>query len=224
VIHSPQEVKKIYDNPYAQYSGLLADLRLDNNLSVNTVSILGHNLTPSTTIKIEANNTNNWTDPIISEDLCFSGNDKPILKFLSDNYIYKYWRFYFYGQANISIGRLWLGKYITITPSSLLDFTVTKKRNDIVDHGIGRQKYASIGINWKQFNLKFPSSDYFMIKQIEYLYDTVGNYKSIIFCNFDDLMNYELVHPTYCSINGDMSFDHDKRMKFSYELELEEEK
>lgn len=225
VIHSPEEVKRLYDNPDLEMSGTLADLRLDHDLQVNTAAILGHNITSSAIMRIEANNYNEWTSPPLSECLCYSGNEKPILNFLSSNYIYKYWRFYFYGQASISIGRLWLGSYTAISPSSSLDFEVIKNRNDIITHGRGRQKYVSVsGDSWRTIRLRFPETLYYMVYQIEDLYETVGNYKSFIFCNFDTIRNYEIVEPLYCSINGSPTFRHSRRMRFQYELELEEEK
>lgn len=123
----------------------------------------------------------------------------------------------------IEIGRLWVGEYIDISPASLANFSIIKKNSDIVMHTKGRQKFAITKSNWRQFNLEFPLTNYIMIKKIEDMYDYCGNYKSIIFCNFDDVRGYILVEPCYCSVNGEIGFKHNESMQFNYSLQLEEE-
>jgi hypothetical protein len=124
----------------------------------------------------------------------------------------------------IEIGRIWIGDYIDIDPSSLNDFTVAKKRSDVVIFGKDRQKWASEGVGWRKFALQFPPSDEAMIEKISDMYDAVGNYKALIFCNFDTIRDYILVEPCYCSIDGEIQFNHQERMRFGYSLNLEEVK
>lgn len=187
--------------------------------SINTIAILGHNLLSGTTVKIEANVSDSWASPALSETMVV--NENIILKFLSTSQTYKYWRFYF-NQASVSIGRLWLSEYLTVDPSSLLDFKVSTFNSDKKIYGKNRQKWAIDGIEWRKIELNFPETDYTMIKSIEDLYDEVGNYKSIIFCNFDTIREYKIVEPLYCSIVGDIGFTHTNRMKMKYNLVLEE--
>jgi hypothetical protein len=198
----------------------LLNIDLDSEYKVNSLAILGHNIkTPN--IKVEANSVNDFTSPPLSETISY--NKDVMLKFLSSKYIYKYWKFTFTNQAAIEIGRIWLGTYTTIDPSSLLDFTVTKKNDDIITHGRGRQKFANIGETWRLFKFSFPPTKYNTINLLEKMIAEIRSYKSVIFCNFDTNRDYEIVEPCYCSLNGETAFKHNKNMKFNYELELEEE-
>jgi hypothetical protein len=137
----------------------------------------------------------------------------------------RYWKFTFSGlTVPAEIGRLWIGNYVTLSPSSLDNFTVTKKRSDTVLYGRNRQKYASPGIGWREFDLSFPKSSSTMCTAIQTLYDSVGNHSSVIFCNFDTLRGYEIVEPCYCSIDGEISFTHQGKQAYNYSLKLSEDK
>jgi len=197
--------------------------KVNNNLDINTIAILGHNFLTKIDAHIQASsNELDFTGPEVDTHL--SINTETILNFFSSNQWYKYWKFTFSGQGSIEIGRLWLGKYITIDPSSLLDFKVIKKRSDQVIYGRNRQKWANIGVGWRQFTFNFPPTEEDMLYSIQQMYDTVGNHSSFIFCNFDTIRDYALVEPCYVSINGDLTFSHDNRMKFTYQLIMEEDK
>jgi uncharacterized protein YndB with AHSA1/START domain len=123
----------------------------------------------------------------------------------------------------IEIGRLWLGTYLQIEPSSLIDFTVTKKRSDTVTFGKNRQKYATPGESWREFELSFPRTGGSALTAIQTMFDAVGNHSSVIFTQLDSDYSYPIIYPCYCSINGDgITFSHDKYMRFEYSLELTE--
>ena len=151
-----QEIKSLYDEEAfaSEYLGLVGDWTLDKNYRVNTAAILGHNLHSGTTVSVQANNSDEWSDPPFSTTFSFIASDATILKYLSSTYNYKYWRFTFSGQGDIEVGRLWLGEYLQINPASSLDFSVSKKTDDTVVYGKGRQKYASIGNKWRRIELR----------------------------------------------------------------------
>jgi hypothetical protein len=219
------EITHLYNEEsfITENDGLVGKWNVNDGLGVNTAAILGHNLDTATlTAKIQASDNNYWTNPPVDETLTISPTT--ILKFLSDTYYYKYWRFYFpEGLSALEIGRLWLGDYITIDPSSLTDFKVTKKRSDTVIHGKDRQKWASEGIGWRRIEMNFPPTEETMIMKLTNFYSDVRNHSSFIFMNFDSIREYALVEPIYCSIDGSLGFAHDNRMKFSWSLNIEEE-
>ena len=217
------EIEKLYNQEswVGEYDGLAGWWPVDYGLGVNIAAVLGHNLLTGNNLRIQANNSNDWGDPELDEQITINPNLS--LKFLDDTYYYKYWRFTFGAQGDLEIGRLWLGEYLTIDPSSLLDFKVAKKRSDNVIHGKNRQKWASIGVGWREFNITFPPTEEAMIYELSKMYDEVGNHSSFIFCNFDQIRSYQLVEPCYVSFNGAIGFDHTDRMKFAYSLNMEEE-
>jgi hypothetical protein len=222
---SANEILNLYNNErfVSESFGLVGHWKVDDGLEINTAAILGHNLLSGTTAKIQAtNNNSDWTSPEINTQLVV--NDSMILNFATTQSVYKYWKFSTTGQASIEIGRLWLGSYITIDPSSLLDFKVSKKRSDNVSHGRNRQKWASIGIGWRKFEFSFPPTNETMLYLIQLLYDAVGNHSSFLFCNLDVLREWALTEPCYVSIIGDLGFNHLERFKYEYSLLLEEEK
>ena len=140
----------------------------------------------------------------------------------------RYWMLDIVEQAStgsyIEMGRVWLGTYITVDPSSLVDFRITKKRSDIVIYGKHRQKWADPGYGWRRFELSFPETDASMLTQIETMYDTVGNHSSLIFCNFDTDRSWSLVTPCYASIEGDLSFVGRGSNRARWTMTLEEDR
>lgn len=194
---------------------------LGSALPVTTIAILGHNLLSTTVINFYGNDSNTWSSPKYSDTLTW--NEDVILKFIASQ-TYQYWKITFSGQGDLSIGRIWISNYLTISPSSLLDFTVELKNSDINMYDKDRVKFSEPGVIWRAINLKFPPTDNTMLSSILDWFDMVGLYRSFIFCNFDTLRGYALVEPLYCSISSDIGFTHQQSMKFSYELNLEEDK
>lgn len=202
---------------------------LGSSVACSIFAILGHNISSACTVTVIGNNdigTNlAWTTSGESSVQTITYNAGAMLSFVSPM-TYRYWKFTFAGcdAGGIEVGRLWIGDYIDISPASLDDFTVTKKRDDIVVYGHNRQKYASVGHGWREFTLKFPRTKGTTLSAIQTLYDTVGNHSSFIFCNFDSLRTYELVEPVYCSISGEIGFSHSGRQFYTYGLTLEEDR
>ena len=92
----------------------------------------------------------------------------------------------------------------------------------MVTFGKNRQKYATPGEYWRQFEVNFPPTGGSMLTAIQTMYDAVGNHSSFIFTNLDTDYTYPIVYPCYVSLNGDLDFQHDKYMRFSYGLRMEE--
>ena len=200
--------------------------------SCSIFAIMAHNLVSGGTVVVNGNDVitevssvMTWITSDQSSTQTITYNDDMMVKFVSP-ISNRYWQFTFSGQTQngIQIGRLWIGDYIDISPSSLDDFSVTKKRDDIVVYGKNRQKYASIGDGWRQIQLTFPRTSPTALSSIFTFYDTVGKHSSFIFCNFDTLRGYELVEPMYCSIAEDIGFSHARNQFYTYSLTLEEDR
>lgn len=218
---------------------------------INTLAILGHNLSSSASIVFDFNNTDSWPGEY-QETLTW--NEGIILKFLTGyvdtdaDYLlseagafiiseagsfvitssgYQYVQIQISDPSNtdgfIQIGRVWIGNYLTINPSSLLDFKVTKKRSDVVIYGKDRQKFAVPGVGWRRIELSFPRTESVMVDSLIAMYKEVATHKSVIFCNFDTRREWKIVEPMYCSIDGELGFKHTHRMGFTYQIFLEED-
>jgi len=263
-------VSNIQDQRLSMYTlaGTTAEFVFDftgHGYKINTVALLGHNISSSASIYIYFNYINDWANPAVTQVLTW--NKDVIMKFLDtpvyvgtaeienaneltsavvpidnlttesgnlliteagDSLIrqdkYAFAKVKIVNNVAVQLGRVWMGDYLTISPSSLLDFKVYKKRSDINIYGKDRQKFSIPGVSWRAINLKFPPTDNTMLSSILDWFDMVGLYRSFIFCNFDTLRGYALVEPLYCSISSDIGFTHQQSMKFSYELNLEEDK
>ena len=226
-----------------------------------TVALLGHNLSSAATVSFALNHSNSWSSPRISttltivdemilkyiadvsdyegDALLMETGDTLLLEtgdaILCEVDTWEYARIVITDTANsdgyVELGRVFLAPYVAIEPSSLHDFTVTKKRSDTVIYGKDRQKFSNPGVGWRQFDLAFPPSNGTTVSAIQTLYDTVGNHTSFVFANFDSLRasdgaQYEIVEPCYVSINGEVAFKRSGRggLRFEYGLTLEEDK
>lgn len=194
--------------------------------TIATAAILGHNISASATaasIIISANSSASFTAGNVIATLTRNAN--AVLKFFSAA-TFQYWQFFVDDPTNtdgyLEFGRLWLGPYITISPSSLVDFRVVKKRSDLVTFGKNRQKYASPGENWRRFEFSFPPTGGSALTVIQDLYDAVGNHTSFIFTNLDTTYTYPLVYPAYVSLDGEISFAHAGYQKYTYDIAMEE--
>ena len=201
-------------------------VNLGSAQAVNTVAILGHNLSGSAAVTIEAHTSDSWGTPALSA-ITLTYNAGAILKYLTTSQTFQYWRYIIDDPTNtdgyVEVGRPWLGTFIAINPSSLDAFTVTKKRSDIVTYGRDRQKYATEGVGWRNFNLSFPRTGGSALTAIQTMYDAVGNHGSVIFSNFDNLRTFEIVEPCYTSIVGEIDFRHGGFMQFLWGITLEED-
>jgi len=201
---------------------------LGSTVACSIFAVMSHNLSTSGTVTVVGNDDIasglTWVTSGQSSTQTLTYNADMMLSFVTP-ISNRYWKFTFSGQNQngIQIGRLWIGTYIDVSPSSLNDFTVTKKRDDVVVYGRNRQKYASIGNGWRQINLTFPRTSTTMLTAIETFYDTVVKHDSFIFCNFDSIRTYPLVDPMYCSISDDIGFNHTTRQFYNYSLTFEED-
>jgi len=199
-----------------------------HTLSYNNGIILKFIDTPVYVGTTEIENANELTSDVITVDFITTESGDFLITESGDFIIrqdkYAFAKVSITNTNTIQLGRIWMGDYLQITPSSLLDFKVTKKRSDINIYGKDRQKISIPGVSWRRIELSFPVTSNDMINNVYTMYKTVANNKSIIFCNFDTIRGYPLVEPLYCSFNNSLSFKHSESMKFSYELSLEEDK
>jgi len=219
-----QRLSKRWRSTAATAQTVIVDLSAAT--AINTLGIVGHTFTSAATITVDGNATDSWGSPTFTTSLTY--NAGVILNYLASAQTFRYWRFTIddasAASGYVEAGRLWLGTYLTIDPSSTLGFTVTKARSDTVVYGRDRQKYATEGVGWRRFSLSFPRTGGTALTAIQTMYDAVGNHGSVIFCNFDSDRSYQLVDPCYCSIVGEIGFQHTRSMKFGWSLELEEDR
>ena len=116
-----------------------------HTLSYNSGIILKFLDTPVYVGTTEIENANELTSNVITVDF-ITTESGDLLTTESDDFIvrqdkYAYAKISITNTNTIQLGRIWMGDYLQISPSSLLDFKVTKKRSDVNIYGKDRQKY-----------------------------------------------------------------------------------
>lgn len=217
-----QRLAKVYHTAAVTTQTVIIDLGATAQVTMG--AIIGHNISAAaSTITVAGGDTAS----VFATAESLTHDAGMILKFFSAQN-HRYWQFVVDDQTNpdgyISIGRLWVGEYITVDPSSVVDFRVIKKRSDTVVYGKHRQKFADPGVGWRRFEMDFPESSASMVTAIETMYDTVGEHSSFIFANFDSDRTWSIVEPCYVSIDGEIAFTNRGGYRATYSLAMEEDR
>lgn len=189
--------------------------------SINTVIISGHNLSNSAVITLLADDTPNWTAPAVSEVITWRADH--CVKFFTAT-AKAYYRITIDDPSNadgfIKIGRIFLGTYTQITPSSILSFTISNQRNDVVQKTETGNVYGSIGSSFRVFKYSFPPISMTMLTTLRTIFSTVGTVKPIYLFNYDTTWTY--INPAYVRIAEFLDEEWLGHGKAKYGLTLEE--
>jgi hypothetical protein len=185
-------------------------------------ALIGHNLSSSAVVKVEANTTSTWTTPAISETMTVADL---ILYMMTNTTAYRYWSFVFDDydtneDGYIEIGYATLGDYTQITPSSEVPFKITNVRNDVKRRTDTNTIYGTPGISVRRFEYNFPSTDIVMIKLWRAIFEANGLYKPFIFSNFDT--DYTDIEAAFVTLESDFTEEQQGGNKATYSLVLQE--
>jgi hypothetical protein len=198
------------------------------------ISPLGEifSLSNSATIKLQANNLNEWTSPPL--DITLTRSDYGIFRFMDDisDSSYRYWRVYIQDKLNpngpegLSFGHIYLGDYVTLTARNVANgFSKTQIDPSLKSQSEGgaiyfdnKVKYCEItglGINL------FTKEDR---AQLEAIFDKVGVSKPL-YVSIDPTVThtnnlYELTK--YATFSESPQFNHILRDLFSMSFSLAE--
>ena len=200
---------------------LILDLTYLNKLTADTAAIVNHNLSADATIKIEGNDYDSWNGPPVSETMTWRA--ETIVTFIT-SVSYPFWRFSItdpnVNDSYFEIGRLVLGEYLQIDPSSLIEFPEKHPRSDQMSFSLSNQPYGDIGVEHKELDYRFENATDSMKSSIETMWGSVGKFKPVLFLNFDT--QFSVIPPLYCSLNNDIIFESRKFSKWNFELNLRE--
>jgi len=123
-------------------------------ITADSLAIVGHNLTPAATVKIQANSADTWAPPAL--DLLGNPSDQLILStFPSASY--RYWRVYVDDPGNTSgyltIGRVYLcARWESPEPIDQA-FSLDEDDSTLVSSSITGQLFADLGVVQRRYNL-----------------------------------------------------------------------
>jgi len=184
-------------------------------------AILNHNFTASAGICVQAATAQTFASIALSANVTYRSGPM-VVYFTSGSY--RYWRFNFdettLAAGYYEVGRLFLGTYVQVDPTSLVEFPVKHVRNDRQTFSRSNQLYADEGVGWKELHYKFPRSTNAMKGSVETMWGSVGLFQPILFMNYDT--TFSIIEPLYCSITENIVFEHLRRDEWRYELHLRE--
>ena len=197
--------------------------------SINSFYMLDDNITENATVYLiyGDNKVYDYVDSGYTNKVDITGLDNDIILqfFSSISGIYFTLQIQdgYNSDGYIEMSKIFLGDYLSISPSSILPLTQVNNRNDNFDYSDGRQLYADVGENWRGYELSFPRSTKTMIESIRAFDQTVGNHTPFLWLNFDDLDNNDFILPMYCHKTNNIEEVYELG-KASYKLTLVEVK
>ena len=194
----------------ASATTIYMDAGTGTTATCDCAAILAHNFTASAGICVQAATASTFADIALSANVTW--RDGPMVVFFTSG-AYRYWRFSFdeltLAAGYYEVGRLMLGTYVQVDPSSLVEFPITHVRNDRTMFSKSNQLYADEGVGWKELHYKFPRSTNAMKGSIETMWGSCGKYTPILLLNYDT--TFTIIPPFYCAITEDITFEHLRR-------------
>ena len=220
----------------ADATALLADMDMifdqtdQTKFTVDAAGIAGHNLHADSIVRVEGNNWDTWSysqsgsvaSYLVRESMTW--REDIMLKFMTRRQR-QYWRFTIEDTNNdegyLEIGRLFLGEYLQITPSSFIEFPLTIDTTDQVSYSMGRQLYGDRGVRYTRLAYQFPATDDDQKKLVEAMWINRGLTGPIWFMNYDT--DYDRIPPIYMHIATPITF-RSEGDRWKWELDLVEVK
>ena len=200
------------------------DAGAGTTITVDTAAVLGHNLTSTAVVLIEGNATDAWGSATVSEAITFRAG--AMIKFITSA-SRRFWRFSFTDtgitSGYVEIGRLFLGTYLQVRPSSFFDsIPFRHDRTDRFAYSQGGQLYADKGVQQVAVAYNFPNTTNAQKALMETMWNDIGMHTPMIFSNYDT--EFTAVGPIYAHINRPMTFDRVPGDKWRFSLDVKEVK
>jgi hypothetical protein len=169
--------------------------------------VAGHNLTASSETHILAGSTESALTAAATIDTTMTYRSGIILNYFTST-TERWWRFTFEDASNtnsyLSVGRLFLGLKLDLSPSAAEEFALNRVRNDNTVYSLTNQAYSDKGVEHIEVGYKFPQITDTLKTSVEAMFDTVGKHTPIFFTNFNT--DFSIIEPIYCIITSDLAF------------------
>jgi len=222
-VENTQDIRlaKRWRTETASAASIVIDAGTGATITCDTCAVIEHNFNASAGVFIQANATDSWAGASLSAQVSYRAG--PMVLFFTSS-AYRFWRFSFDHLTNADgyyeIGRLMLGAYLQIDPSSMVEFPEKHPRSDRLSFSISNQPYTDEGMGHKELSYQFQYAGNTMKASMVTLWETVGKHTPLLLMNYDT--TYTVIEPLYCSIVDDMEFSHLKHDKWNFNLELRE--
>lgn len=212
---------KVWRTETASAATIYIDAGTGETITCDTAAIINHNFTASAGIIVQASTAATFTPVHLSANVTFRSG--PMVVFFNSG-AHRFWRFSFdettLEAGYYEVGRLMLGEFLQVDPSSLVEFPEKHPRSDRLSFSISNQPYSDKGVGHKELKYQFEYATNTMKSSMVTMWDDVGKHTPILFMNYND--KFTVIPPLYCSIIDDMVFDHLKFDKWNFSLSLRE--
>jgi len=177
--------------------------------TADTVAVAGHNISSSATITLTAGSSTTVivSSPSVTETVTY--REGIMLKYFTST-ADRYWRLTIADAANtdgyVEVGRLGLGAYLEMDPSSLVEFPMEKLRTDNVAYSITNQIYGDKGEAFLKISYDFPRTSASAKSAVETFYDDVGLHTPFFFSNFTS--DFTIIEPIYAVLGEPITFNY----------------
>ncbi len=201
---------------------ILLDAGTGLTITCDVAAVIKHNFSGSAGIIIRGNETNsNWGSSGLAQGISYR---KGIMVKYFTSSAFRFWRFGFSDATNpdgyLEIGRLFLGTYLQVDPSSLVEFPEKHVRNDRQAFSKSNQLYADQGSGWRELKYKFVNTSDTMKGKIETMWDLNGKHTPLLLMNYNT--SFSIIPPLYCVVTKDITFDHLLHDRWQYNFDLRE--
>jgi hypothetical protein len=180
---------KVWRTQTASAATIAIDVGTGLTITCDAAAIVAHNFTGSAGIAVQAATAPTFAAIAYSANVTYRAG--PMVVYMSSN-TYRCWRFSLSNTTNpagyYEVGRLFLGTYLQVDPSSLIEFPQEQIRTDNVVFSRDGQLYADEGITYKQLRYKFEEASPTAKTLIETMWAGsagVGKFKPILLMNYD---------------------------------------
>lgn len=180
---------------------IVPDVPFGETITANCAFIAAHNLTAGATIRIQANDTNDWGAPDLDESFTWDPGNMGMFFIVTTK---RFWRFRFIDASNpagyIQIGRLSLGSYLQMPPVQPGPSipTMTSTRRSVTPSG---QAYGDKGAMYLTPAFNFPLITQAERISIEAMWQVVEHVHPVFLVIWEESLTVQ--RPIYCRIDQD---------------------
>ncbi len=205
----------------ASATTVLIDAGTGLTITCDACSVLAHNFTASAGIFVQAGTEATLATPSLSAQVTF--REDIMVRFFAST-TDRFWQFTFdettLAAGYYEVGRLFLGEYLQMDPSSLVEFPEKHPRSDQQHFSVSNQIYTDEGIEHKELDYRFEHAGGTTKTAIETMWNSCGKFKPLLLMNYDT--SYATIPPLYASVTNDIIFEHLKFDKWSFDISLRE--
>lgn len=172
----------------------------------------GIRLTGSATITVQANATNVWTSPSVSQALTIDDDYSLASHYFSTDKSYRYWRVVIADSGNpwdyVELGQVWIGKSLSIENAQNGFKFALADQSKITETDFGH-RYADEYPQKATAEFTYAYLDYSAIQTLENAYRRNGNRKPVLLVIDADGTVFDKDHYTlYGNLGGLFSYGH----------------